>query len=146
MGKLWKILVVVFIVVCILFPAFAPAIAGWLTTAGYPLLAGVVTALGALPWWVMGAVGLGLAYTADPATTSEIINDVAELGSNLVTGIVDVVSTGAGALLSNILPIALLFGAFLMLKKKDTDKPDHDVVSRQDVKQPQIGGPPNALA
>lgn len=145
MSKLWKILVVVFIVVCVLFPAFAPAIAGWLTTAGYPLLAGAVTALGALPWWVMGAVGLGLAYTVDPATTSEIISDVAELGSNLVTGIVDIASTAGSALLSNILPLALMFGAFMLIskKKKDEEPKKVDRDNGPPLSQREV---PNALA
>lgn len=115
-AKLWKILIVIFIVICFLIVPFAAPIAGWLTTAGFPLLAGLVTAAGSnLAWWALGAAGIGLAYMIDPATTAEAIGDIADVatevvkaGGDAVQAAADVLVGVAGSAASGLVPVMLI--------------------------------------
>lgn len=132
MGRLWKFLLVIFIVVMIFFPVLAPAIASWLSTAGFTGLAGVVTAIGTLPWWATAAAGLGLAYALDPSTTTSIISDAGKLAGSVVGAVGSAVGAGVSALSSSILPL-LLGGVaiFFLLSKGKKDKQPVVVESTQ---------------
>lgn len=117
--KLWKILLVIFIVICIFFPFLIPALITALGTA-WPATTAFLTSLAAagIPWYVYGLVGVGIAYAIDPETTSEIIQDTANLAGTIVGAAAGVVSTGASALLSGFGGWLLAgLGVFLLLRE-----------------------------
>jgi hypothetical protein len=147
MKRLWKVLLVIIIIAFILIalsPAVAGAVASWLTTAGFPTLAAVVTGIGglALPWYVAVGAALGLAYLVDPDTTTEIISDLGEVVGEVGGAVGDAVGDVAGGLLKNAWPwilggVALWF-AFtgndedttvpVLLKEKDDSGADPGAV------------------
>lgn len=134
MKKFWKIFLVIFIVVMIFFPFIAPALATWASGAGLTTLAGLITSLGSLPWFVTAAAGIGLAWLADSSTTKEIIQGASDAASavadgvgqaagSVVDNVGDVVNHATSALLSN--PLILGLGAlaiYWFFFKDDTEK------------------------
>lgn len=112
--KLWKILLVIFIIICIFFVPLAATLGPWLVTNGWPLLGAFLeTAAATMPWWAGAAVGLGLAYTIDPETTTEIISDLGELAGTVGSAIVGAAATTAGALFGST-PLLLIGGGLLV--------------------------------
>jgi len=118
--KIWKIILVILIVLFIaiaLSPVVAEAVAVWFTTAGFPILASLVVGLSnlALPWYVAMGAAVGLAYLIDPATTSEIVTDVADVAVKVGGAVVGALTS----VVSSAWPILLLVGAFFLLKGED---------------------------
>lgn len=133
--KLWKIFLVLFIVVLVLLPYLAPSMATWLLGAGFPTLAGAVTALGTLPFWASAALGIGLAYLVDSETTTEILNDAATAVGVVGAAVGSAVGSAATGLFSGIWPIVLGAGALwfvLSRRNKDKEEEDGDATPRGD--------------
>lgn len=124
--KLWKILIVIFIIICIFFPyiyvALASAVASW-----SPLLATAITgignaiAAGQIGAWVTGAVGLGLAYILDPDTTTEVIQAVGNVAAKVVDTAVGVAANAASSVTGKLLPWILGGVALFFVVKKAGD-------------------------
>lgn len=90
--SLWKVFLIVMVIVfAFYFPQILTSFSTWFTgLTGWTMSASVITAVNST-WWVGLAVGLGLAYVIDPATTSEIVRDtgkaVVEVAGAAVTGV-----------------------------------------------------------
>lgn len=123
--KLWKIILVIFIVICIFFVPIAASLGPWLVTNGWPLLGAFLkTAAATMPWWAGAAVGLGLAYTIDPDTTTEIIKDLGEVAGTVGGAVVGAVTSTIGAAVGStpLLLIGLGILAFWWLRSDSDDE------------------------
>lgn len=126
MGKLWKLLLfILIIVIAVFFPAIIATIGNWISTlfTGVGLSEAALAALKLLPWWVGAAVAVGTAYLIDPETTQELASDIGGLvgsvGGAILGGAVTALTGG------NLLLFAAAgLGLYLFLgRKKDKDEP-----------------------
>lgn len=84
LGPLFPILVIALFL-------FAPAIATWMTSMGWTVVAGWVTSLGSLlsglsVWWKL-AIGFGVAYLINPDTATELAVSAGDLVGDVIEGI-----------------------------------------------------------
>lgn len=131
MKRIWKWLLIIFIIVIALFlPPVLTFLGEWLVGAGFLQAGFTLGAWGALaasaPWWVGAAVGVGLSYLIDPATTTEIITDVAAGAAKVGGKAIDVVLGFASQVLNSPLGLAAAaFGLYWLFgrdKEKDKEK------------------------
>lgn len=122
--KFWKIILVIFIIICIFFVPIAAALGPWLVANGWPLLGAFLqTAAATMPWWAGAAVGLGLAYTVDPDTTTEIIEDLGKVAGTVGGAVVGAVTSTVGAALGStpVLLLGLGILAFYLFRSRSDD-------------------------
>lgn len=123
--RLFKILLVLIIVVLVI-SAFSPfileAIAASLASFGSVSAAALVTGLVGVPWYVSVGCVLGLAYTIDPETTTEVVNDAGELAGKVADEAGGVIGSAADGLLSKLWPWVLGFGALWLFASGDNNE------------------------
>lgn len=116
MKKLWKLFLGIALVLFVIyFPAIVSSIGSWLTSSGFLTAGTTIAGLAGIPWWGAAAIGVGLAYLVDPATTTELISDIGSLAGDVAQVAAEVVGDVAGSVLSNLWPLLLGIGAFLLL-------------------------------
>lgn len=127
MKKIFKILLILFILVMIFMPYLAPALSSLLAGWGLPSLATIVAGMAGISPWLMGAAAIGLSYLVAPTLTTEVLTDfgkgiatVASVAGETIGSVIGGVASGLSGV---IVPLALIVGGwFLFGRKSDADK------------------------